>query len=247
MKEGTADQKFASQLLAGGKTAVDGLNALDAQLDSVSGSLGTTAAANLYQAGVDAAQGLVNGLASQQATIEGQMNVIARLMVKAIKKKLKIKSPSKIFEELGDQSMEGLAGGLTKSTGLVTDATESVGTAMIDSMKESMAGLSDALSSEIDADPTITPVLDLSQVQQDADSMKSMLDNLVPITAASSYGQAAAISAANKMAAEAEAQAASVGTTIQFEQNNYSPEALSAIEIYRQTQNQLAQAKLALA
>lgn len=247
LKEGTADQKFATQLLAGGKTAVDGLNALDAQLDSVSQSLGTTAAANLYQAGVDAAQGLVNGLASQQAAIAGQMTAIAKIIVNAIKKALKMKSPSKVFEDIGDQTMQGFADGLNKSSTLVTDATESVGTAMIDSMKESMAGLSDALSSEIDADPTITPVLDLSQVQQDADSMKSILENLVPITAASSYSQAAAISAADKRAAEEAAQVASVGTNIQFEQNNYSPEALSAIEIYRQTQNQLSQAKMALA
>jgi tape measure domain-containing protein len=243
LKEGTADQKFATQLLAGGKTAVDGLNALDAQLDGVSQSLGTTAAANLYQAGVDAAQGLVNGLASQQTAIEGMMVQIATKMVNAIKKKLKIKSPSKVFKQLGDQSMEGLATGLTGGTKMVTDATEDVSTSMIDSMKESMAGLSDALSSEIDADPTITPVLDLSQVQQDADSMKKIMDNLVPITAASSYGQAATISAAQKAAlADAEAKAA-IGTNITFEQNNYSPQALTPIEIYRQTQNLLAQAK----
>jgi hypothetical protein len=245
LKEGTADQKFASQLLAGGKTAVDGLNALDSQLDSVSQSLGTTAAANLYQAGVDAAQGLVNGLASQQAEIARQMSVLATVIVKAIKKALKIKSPSKVFEDIGDQTMEGLAVGLTGGTKMVTDATESVGTAVIDSMKESMASLSDALSSEIDAEPTITPVLDLSQVQQEAEGMKSLLENVVPITASASYKQASSISA-DRTAADAEAQAA-MGTSISFEQNNYSPESLRAIEIYRQTQNQLAQAKLALA
>ena len=33
LEEGTADQAFATALLAGGKTAVDGLNKLDAQLD----------------------------------------------------------------------------------------------------------------------------------------------------------------------------------------------------------------------
>jgi hypothetical protein len=173
------------------------------------------------------------------------MSVLATVIVKAIKKALKIKSPSKVFEDIGDQTMEGLAVGLTGGTKMVTDATESVGTAVIDSMKESMASLSDALSSEIDAEPTITPVLDLSQVQQEAEGMKSLLENVVPITASASYKQASSISA-DRTAADAEAQAA-MGTSISFEQNNYSPESLRAIEIYRQTQNQLAQAKLALA
>ncbi|HEX4503218.1 MAG TPA: hypothetical protein VH187_18950, partial [Scandinavium sp.] len=35
--------------------------------------------------------------------------------------------------------------------------------------------------------------------------------------------------------------------TITYQQNNYSPESLTEIEIYRQTKNQLSQLKTALA
>ena len=49
-------------------------------------------------------------------------------------------------------------------------------------------------------------------------------------------------------AAQAEQTAAAPGgTSVKFEQNNYSPEALTEIEIYRQTKNQLSQLKSALA
>ena len=245
LKDGTADQAFASQLLAGGRTAVEGLNALDAQLESVSKSLGTTAASNLYQAGVDAAQGLVDGLKSQLVDIQKEMNKIATAMVKAIRKALKIKSPSRVFENLGKLTAEGLTSGLKKSTGFVANAAETVGTTMIDTMRSTISGVSDILSSEIDANPSITPVLDLTDVKKGADGIGDILGNVIPISAASSYGQAASISDQVRREVEANAAAAATGTVYQFEQNNYSPKALSEIELYRMTRNQLAQARLA--
>jgi tape measure domain-containing protein len=243
LKEGTADQQFATQLLSGGKTAVDGLNALDAQLMSVSQTLATNAAHNLYQAGVDAAQGLVNGIASQQATINQMMVNIANSMVRAIKKKLKIKSPSEIFADIGRQSTEGMAKGLTDSAKVVTDAVSTVADGAVAAMKTSLTGISDAITEHIDPNPTITPVLDLTDVQNGAKSLDNML-NVIPITAAASFGQASTISADENAA---QAAAAAEQAIIKFEQNNYSPESLSSIEIYRQTKNQLAQARPVLA
>ena len=93
--------------------------------------------------------------------------------------------------------------------------------------------------------PTITPVLDLSQVERDARKLGG-LTNVTPITAAASYGQASAISDAQRKAMAQTAQAVQGGTTLMFEQNNYSPEALSDVEIYRQTKNQLGHIKNAL-
>lgn len=245
LEDGTANQAFADQLLAGGATAIAGLNELDAQLESVSKSLGTTAASNLYQAGVDAAKGLVEGLKSQLVDIQKEMNKIATAMVKAIRKALKIKSPSRVFENLGKLTAEGLTSGLKKSTGFVANAAETVGTTMIDTMRSTISGVSDILSSEIDANPSITPVLDLTDVKKGADGIGDILSNVVPISAASSYGQAASISDQVRREVEANAAAAATGTVYQFEQNNYSPKALSEIELYRMTRNQLAQARLA--
>ena len=107
VNDGTADQDFANQLLAGGKTAVDGLNTLDAQLAANSANLGKSAGTNLYQAGVDSAQGIVDGLASQETAITKEMEQIAQKMVTALKKKLKIKSPSEVFAEIGKFSSQG--------------------------------------------------------------------------------------------------------------------------------------------
>ena len=237
--EGVGAQEFASQLLAGGQAAVTELNGLDGNLAMASKTLGDNGARNLYQAGVDTAQGLLNGLKSQQQAIVDQMGIIARAIVKAIRKALKMKSPSRVMEQLGNYAGEGLAKGLKRSESNVTSAAES----MVMSVKDTMAGLSDVLSSGIDAEPTITPVIDLTQVEKGSEAMQTMLGKVVDISAAASFRQASNISDQQKKTADQAAEAPNVGTTYNYEQNNYSPKALSALEIYRQTRNQLAVAK----
>jgi hypothetical protein len=246
LKEGTADQQFASQLLAGGRTAVQGLNTLDSQLQTVSKTLATNAATNLYQAGVDAAQGLVNGLASQKSKLRKTMEEIAREILTALKKELKIKSPSQAFAEIGIFAMEGFAQGFSSSSQAVTDAVDDAAKDALTAMQRSMRDISNVVTSELNPNPVITPILDLTQVRSQSQELAS-LTNMVPITAATSYQQAASISSTQNVTQAEETAPSLGGTSVKFEQNNYSPESLSEIEIYRQTKNQLSQLKSALA
>jgi tape measure domain-containing protein len=172
LRDGPADQAFANQLLAGGKTAVNSLNTLDTQLYNVSANLATNASRNLYQAGVEAAQGLVNGLSAKQNELRKAMEKIATEMIKAIKKKLHIRSPSKVFAEVGRFSAEGLAEGLVASSKSVSDAAGAVGSDAVTAMQKSMRNISDKLSANIDTNPTITPILDLTQFQKDAQASR---------------------------------------------------------------------------
>src|SRR5690606_26099693 len=103
----------------------------------------------------------------------------------------------------------------------------------------------DALADMTDMEPVITPVLDLSKVEAEAKKIGD-ITKVTPITAAASYGQATAISEEHQESQMAQAETVSSGVEFNFEQNNYSPESLSDIEIYRQTRNQLAQIKSAL-
>jgi len=243
LDDGVVDQQFADALLAGGKTAVQSLNTLDAQLNTAAGRIADHGASELYDAGVKAAQGIVDGLASKEKDLEKQMNKLAQVMVRAIKKALKIKSPSQIFAEVGQLSMEGMAQGISESTA-VTDALDVATQSALDQMRKNMQGVSDVISEELNPNPVITPILDLTQIQAQAGRLAA-LTNVTPINAAASFGQASAISAGTA-ATEAERIAALAGPSVNFEQNNYSPEALSSIEIYRQTKNQLSQVKSAL-
>lgn len=240
LAEGPADQAFATQLLSGGKTAVQGLNKLDKQLEANAKVLAQHAGKNLYQSGVDAAEGLIKGLKSKQSAIYKMMETIAREMVKALNKELNSHSPSKVFAEIGGYAMEGLALGLSAGTKMVTDAVEGAANDALTAMQKSMSGISDMVMSNIDTNPAITPILDLTQVRSQTGELAALTD-VSPITAAASYQQASAISSQQSVASTDAPDVAVGGTHVQFVQTNNSPVALSEIEIYRQTKNQLSQ------
>jgi tape measure domain-containing protein len=246
LEEGTADQEFAEALLAGGETAIEGLNELDRQLMTESEKLAISASKNLHQAGIDAASGLIKGLKSQKQRLIREMEDMADEIVAAFNRRLKIKSPSQVFAEIGGYVIQGFAKGITDSKKVVANALDDAAQAALAAMKSSMRNISDVVSQELNPNPVITPVLDLTQVRTQAQEL-GVLTNVTPITAAASYNQASLISAA-QLASQSEeaAVAAGAGAMVKFEQNNYSPESLTEIEIYRQTKNQLSQLKSAL-
>jgi hypothetical protein len=249
LSQGLAGQDFASQLLGTGKAGVDQINKMDAELLKVAGGLATDAATSLYQAGVNAAQGLVDGLKAKKAELAKAMDVIADAVVARIKSALGIRSPSKVFGEIGKNAADGLAKGLTDSSKSVGDAASGVGDDAAKAMTNSLANISDKVGSEIDTDIKITPVLDLSQVKKDAKNMPKIVGpTVVPITAARSYTAAAAVSSETTRASVSRSTAGEpLGMSpIYFEQNNYSPKALSDIEVYRQTNNLLSNVKRGL-
>jgi hypothetical protein len=98
-----------------------------------------------------------------------------------------------------------------------------------------------------DLNPVVTPVLDLTNIQRDSGTIGDLLQ-AAPISFAGTYAQASVASAGQteNQALLAELTGATSRETVSFTQNNYSPKALSAAEIYRQTNNQLSQAKGAL-
>lgn len=105
----------AAAILGGGTGEIKKLNDLQKQITSAAGAAGKTASDAMYGAGIKASEGLVKGLQKQQDKIEAQMMKIAKSMEKAIKKALGIRSPSKVMEQIGDQTAEGFAVGMTRN------------------------------------------------------------------------------------------------------------------------------------
>jgi tape measure domain-containing protein len=236
---------FMQQLLAGGKSAVQNLNTLGSSLDKAAAGIGKSASSSLYQAAVDSAAGLVKGLQSQQKNIQKQMDQIADYMVARMKKALRIKSPSEVFAELGAFTAQGMAQGLEANATAVGRSAEVIGNTAIDSMKKTIAGLGSAVNGDMDMNPVISPVLDLSNVQKGASQIGSMLASK-PLTVDTTKARdASAAYAANQRASTA-AATAEPPAPLTFIQNNMSPKALSRAEIYRQTNNQISRAKGAL-
>lgn len=107
----------ARALAEGGVGAIRQVNSLQGQLDKQAQMLATSTANMFYKSGVDAAQGLVNGLTSQEKKLAEAAKRIATGMTKAIKATLKISSPSKVFQdEVGKMMGLGIAEGIGLAT-----------------------------------------------------------------------------------------------------------------------------------
>lgn len=123
----------AAQALAGGtdaelKRIAELRKSLDAEANRVASQLGN----DFHDAGIRAAQGIVNGLNSQLTKINNTAKSIADALTKAVKKQLGIKSPSRVFAELGGYTMEGLVKGLAGGENEAKRQLQSMADAMTD-------------------------------------------------------------------------------------------------------------------
>jgi TP901 family phage tail tape measure protein len=76
--------------------------------------IGTAVAANLYNAGIAAANGLILGLRKRESAVVAIMRQIATSMINELKKRLGIASPGKEFMSIGVDNMKGLENGHDK-------------------------------------------------------------------------------------------------------------------------------------
>jgi TP901 family phage tail tape measure protein len=106
----------AAALASGDKSQINEINKLQGQAKTAAGNVGKATADAMYGAGIKSAQGLVRGLRSQRKAIEKEMTHIAKAMANAIKKALKIHSPSQVFHEIGGFITQGLARGITATS-----------------------------------------------------------------------------------------------------------------------------------
>ena len=156
-----------------------------------------------------------------------------------VKSLLGLNSPSKVFMDIGENVMLGFAKGIQDNSGVIKSSIEDSANTAVKTMQNTLG----ALDMVIDTNPTITPILDLTQVRKQAGELTDLTAN-PKITAGVSSAQASNIALATP---DDKTLAALGGTAVHFEQNINSPKALSEIEIYRHTRNQLSQFKTALA
>ncbi|QFZ75103.1 hypothetical protein GFH48_19140 [Streptomyces fagopyri] len=113
----------ANALANADKLTIKQINSTQASLTTAAGQAGSVAGQAMYGAGIQAAQGIVKGLKSQQSAIERQMLTIAKGMSKAIKKALGIRSPSTLMaDEVGRWIPPGVVSGMKQTTPLLDRA-----------------------------------------------------------------------------------------------------------------------------
>lgn len=143
------------------------------------------------KSGKDAIQGLINGFKDKIKDSIDAIKDVGNKILGGFKSLLGIKSPSRVFKTFGGYIDEGLAEGLLQYSGQVTDATEDVGDSVINGMSGAIARASELIENNIDAEPTITPVMDLSEIQNGIAAADEMMGGM------NGYGFSASANLAN--------------------------------------------------
>ena len=192
---------------------------------------------DFYNAGKYLVERFADGITANTYLAEARARAMAAAAARAAERELDEHSPSKVGYRIGD--FFGLA--FVNAISDYADKSYKAGTNMAAAAKN---GLSNAISKirefvdgEMEVQPTIRPVLDLSEVRSSAGRLTAIL----------SRSQAMKISSSMNRETTGEIQngdgTPSVGNSYSFVQNNYSPKALSRIDIYRQTKNQFSALK----
>lgn len=155
---------IAKGLFKGGKEAVAQVNSLQAQINKASSSMADANADRFYQAGVNAAKGIVKGLQSQDKMLKAVATKIAGTIERTIKARLKIHSPSRLMIELMRYVGLGLANGLSSMTNKVASAA---------------SGLSGAIEKNIVPDVALPDMSVAGQVDSLQQSLTSDLNSSI--------------------------------------------------------------------
>ena len=117
------------------------------------------------------AEGIRNGIEIATTAAEE----LALKVVESVNNALGIASPSKVFAQIGYYSDEGLANGFTKYGTIVREAAAESALGAVDEISGVFGRIGDMVDGLINLDPTIRPVLDLTNLQNAASGINSLL------------------------------------------------------------------------
>ena len=131
---------------------------------------------DFYNAGSYLVEGFASGISANTWKAEAKAKAMAEAAEEAAKEALDINSPSKVFRRVGYSVPEGFAQGIDRMGGMVKVASVAMANRAFDSTKGALSKLSRLFDGEIDTQPIIRPVVDLSDVASSVGAMNSMLN-----------------------------------------------------------------------
>ena len=128
-----------------------------------------------YSAGSYLGSGLSNGLESKRSSVTSTARSLGKAANDAFTKEEDIHSPSKIWYKYGNYMVKGLTNALDNGILNVTSTTRELAGKSNKAFSEVISKVSNLLNDDIDMNPTISPVIDLSNVEDGARRINSMM------------------------------------------------------------------------
>ena len=191
----SAGGSFSSSL--GSKDNVSAASTAGNSLGSAASTATAAYTSSFYTTGYNMAAGLESGFSAKMKSTLDFIAQKAKEAAQAANRGAEVKSPSRITMKTGRFIAEGLSYGMKKRMPYVLNAMSDMGESAANSVTSAMSTVYDLLNSELDASPRITPVLDLSNINNGVNDLNRMLDTR-SISANVGYGISGMIGASNQ-------------------------------------------------
>ena len=117
-----------------------------------------------YNAGVHVVNGFANGISANTFRAEAKARAMAESALKAARRALRERSPSKAFYEVGDYAGQGFVNAFEDFESKSFKAGFKMANSATDGLGKALSKITDIVDSEDDIQPTIRPVLDMSSI-----------------------------------------------------------------------------------
>lgn len=200
---------------------------------------------SFYDSAIYLVEGIVEGLQSQEQAVYNAAYELGQKAVQGERDGQDSHSPSVPMIQSGMWMGDGLIIGLRRMGNAVYDAGYTMGEESLDGVAEAIQSINTAFDENLDFSPTITPVVDMDGVTESAEEINSIFGASKAYNLAGSINRAANIyrSMEEIQNGNSDSENGTGSGNFSFVQNNYSPKALSRIDIYRNTRNQFAMVK----
>lgn len=186
------------------------------------------------QAGAYLVEGFADGISENTYRAEAKARAMARAAAKAAEDELDEHSPSRVGYHIGDFFGLGFVNAIGTYAVKAYNASADMAKSAKTGLGNAIAKVKDMIDNGVDTQPTIRPILDLSDVEEKSHRLNTLFSRSQALTVSTG------IAASRGQDLQNEDTNPNTGNSYNFTQNNYSPKALSRTEIYRQTKNQFS-------
>ena len=155
------------------------------------------------------ASGFASGIRNGISTAVSAAISLARAALNAARSILRINSPSKEFYEIGAYAGEGMVLAFGDYADKAYDSSAEMAKSAKSGLSDAIARISNVIDSDIDTQPTIRPVMDLSDVEYGANAISDIFNN--------------------KQSVGLYARARAIGATVNNRQNGVNNDVIDAI------------------
>lgn len=150
---------------------------------------------SVYSAGQYVVSGFINGINSKTAAAKSAARALGNATNAALKSALRERSPSKISYQFGEYYTQGLADGMDDTSNKAEKSATNLGRSAIKGLKYAISKVSEIMGDNMDANPVITPVIDLTNVKSGGRQLNGMLTDMTN----KSIGLSSSVSLANSV------------------------------------------------